>query len=49
MILEKYEGAVFVRRRDFRACKRMLGSDDSYSYRFTDVEPLLQHIKRTHA
>ena len=49
MILEKYEGAVFVRRRDLRACKRMLGSDDSYSYRFTDVKPLLDRIKRTHA
>lgn len=46
MILEKYEGAVFVRRGDLRARKRMLGSDDSYSYRFIDVEPLLRHIKR---
>jgi len=46
MEIYKYEGSVFIRRWEFRAKRRMTCCDGTYSYRYTDVKPLLQHIKR---
>ena len=46
MIIEKYEGSVYVSRESVRANIWAKGSRLSYFYRSTDIKPLLERIKR---
>ena len=49
MTIYRFEGSVFVRSTDLRAKDRMISSDDTYSYRYVEINPLLKHIKRKYA
>ena len=49
MVIHKYEGSVYLKRWQFRGKIRMYGPSRSYDYRFAEIKPLLQHIKRIHA